>query len=297
MTELYGFTPNVVAVDAHTAYRSSAIGVSLAERTGARLVRVWHHHAHAVAVMAEHSLAEPTLAFVLDGTGAGPDNTVWGSELLLADATGFTRLDHGDYLAMPGGDAASVEPWRMAVSLCHSLGVEPRLPGVAASDISVVRRMIDRGINSPASCGAGRLWDAMAALLGLTLTNSYESEAPILLEGVAESVADSGRARGCSDLRSLLMCDAGAGEIARRFHELYAARWVDVIVGHARARGLEKVILTGGVMQNNLLATMISDGLRRRGLTPLMSELIPPGDGGIAVGQALIAAATIKKSS
>lgn len=295
LSALYGFTPRVVAVDAHGAYRSSAIGAARASAAGARLVRVWHHHAHAVAVMAELGLTSPTLALVLDGTGAGPDNTVWGSELLLADPTGFRRLDHGRYLAMPGGDVAAAEPWRMAVSLCRTLGIEPRISGVDQRDIAIVSRMIDRGINSPPSCGAGRLWDAMAALLGLALTNSYEAEAPILLEGLAATTPDSGRAARCSDLRSLIVADASPAEIARRFHELFAERWVGAIAREAAARRLDRVILTGGVLQNDLLATMLCRELRRRGVTPLMPELIPPGDGGLAVGQAVIAAAAGSK--
>ena len=346
LSALYGFTPRVVAVDAHRGYASSALGREIARRTGARLVEVWHHHAHAAAVMAEHSLQGPALALVLDGTGAGPDSTVWGSELLMVTPERFERIAHGPYLPMPGGDAAAREPWRMAVSLCHSLGVDMDIPGVDPADAAIIRRMIDRGINCPPSCGAGRLWDAMAAVLGLARHNSYEAEAPILLEGAASKVADSGPAARCYTLRELLALCASATRstkcrhqgcravpkvqpphrddaavwadapgvrpymsadsspwadtpevrpyIARRFHELYARFWVDKICGAARSRALRTVVMAGGVMQNALLAEMIADGLRAAGLTPLLPELTPPGDGGLAVGQLYIAASSLE---
>lgn len=277
LSALYRFTPRVVAVDAHPGYVSSRLGREMAARSGARVAEVWHHHAHAAAVMAEYGLEGEVLALVLDGTGAGPDGTVWGSELLRCSLAGFGRLAHGPYLAMPGGDVAAREPWRMAVALWHHLGrplaeLPEAVKAHAGARLRLVETMIARGVNSPPSCGAGRLWDAVAALAGLCMENSYEAEAPVILEGAA---AGSG----------------AAAELSREFHERFSTLWAARVAGAARATGLNRVVLTGGVMQNALLASRLVELMEREGLAVYMPRLTPPGDGAIATGQIAVAAA------
>ena len=275
MSALYRFSPKVIAVDAHRGYASTRIGREIAAQLRRPVVEVWHHHAHAAAVMAEYGLGGEVLALVLDGTGAGPDGTVWGSELLRCSLSGFTRLDHGPYLHMPGGDVAAREPWRMAVALWRYLGrqmdtlPEPVRHYAGESRITMLNMMMEKGINSPMSCGAGRLWDAVAALAGLCMENSYEAEAPIVLEGAAES-----------DPSGLAHC----------FHEEYAERWIARVTGWSRRTGLNRVVLTGGVMQNDLFVTRLATGLRAAGVDVYVPRKIPPGDASIAVGQLAVVA-------
>ena len=275
MSALYRFTPGVVAVDAHSGYASSRIGREIAAQCGAEVETVWHHHAHAAAVMAEYGIEDEVIALVLDGTGAGPDATVWGSELLRCSLTSFTRLAHGPYLPMPGGDAAAREPWRMAVSLWRWLGrTVDSLPQALVDHVGEVRvamvwKMIERGFNSPLSCGAGRLWDAVAALAGLCYENSYEAEAPVVLEGAADE----------------------ADGLARRFHDEFAALWSARVVEAARAAAIDRVVLTGGVMQNDRIASAISKRLTDEGLRVFMPRMVTPGDGSIAAGQIAVVAA------
>lgn len=298
ISALCRFTPRRVVVDAHPDYLSSRIGREIASQAGLPVTTVWHHHAHALAVMAEYGLDGPELALVLDGTGAGPDGTVWGSELLDVTRGAFKRLAHGPQLPMPGGDAAAREPWRMAVSLWTALGRDVgTLPAVIVEEIGAdrlraVASMVSRRLNSPLSSGAGRLWDAMACLAGLAMTSTYEAEAPVLLEGLA-STQPSSDVRTDETIENLLplldrligQSDGHLFNSARAFHELYAALWVNTIVREARRLGRSRVILTGGVLQNRLLAEMLCRGLRQASLTPLMGRQVPPGDGSIPVGQ------------
>lgn len=278
MSALYRFAPRHIAVDAHRGYASTRIGREIAELTGADVTEVWHHHAHAAAVMAEYAIEGEVLALVLDGTGAGPDGTVWGAELLRCSLTGFSRLAHGPYLAMPGGDVAAREPWRMAVALWRHLGRRtdelPRaiLDFAGEERIAMLLSMMERGINSPQSCGAGRLWDAVAALAGLCMENSYEAEAPVLLEGAACGSDD-------------------AASLSQRFHSEYARIWTQRVVSAARSTGLHRVILTGGVMQNDLFVTDLSESLRKASLDVYIPRMVPPGDASIAIGQLAVLAA------
>lgn len=282
LSALYRFTPRHVAVDAHRGYTSVRIGREIAAKAGVEVTPVWHHHAHAAAVMAEYALDGEVLALVLDGTGAGPDNTVWGSELLRCDMRSFTRLAHGPYLAMPGGDVAAREPWRMAVSLWRHLGRRfeelPRaiLEFAGERRVAMLLSMIDRGINSPLSCGAGRLWDAVAALAGLCMENSYEAEAPVLLEGAASGT------------------DAAAA-LSQRFHSEYARIWTQRVVSVARSTGMNRVILTGGVMQNDLFVTDLSDSLRKAAIDVYIPRMVPPGDASIAIGQLAVLASGVSR--
>ncbi|MDE7461169.1 MAG: carbamoyltransferase HypF [Paramuribaculum sp.] len=303
LSRLMRFRPKIVAVDAHKGYASSRIGRQLAARHGAEVVEVWHHHAHALSVMAEYGLEGDVIAVVLDGAGAGPDGTVWGAELLRCNSSGFTRLDHGPYMPLPGGDKASLQPWRMAVALTWILGRTDLLPerlikAVGGEKVEVVRRMIERGVNSPLSCGAGRLFDAVAALLGLAYDNGYESEAPVLLENIASrSISSPYHNDSTNPLRlsflTEMLEDIAAGcpteIVAARFHDTYADAWSLAALQAAKAHGLNRVVLAGGVMNNARLTGRIASNLRNEGLEVMSPMAVPAGDGGIAVGQIVYA--------
>lgn len=311
LTALLCVRPEVVAVDMHPAYESSRLGREWAAAHGARVELVQHHHAHAAAVMAEYGLTGPVVAVVLDGTGYGPDATVWGAELLVCDRPDYVRAAHAPYMALPGGDMASREPWRMAVSAVAAAGLDPlaSLPeGLMQAAggrraVSNVMLMMERGINSPQGCGMGRLFDAVAALLGLAYTNGYEAEAPVLLENAAmrhgeADPYDTTDPADPTDWRPMLRrvlsdirAGVAAGEIAARFHATLAESWALAAAREASRRRLDTVVLAGGVMQNATLATRMASALRRRGLTAVMPLRMPAGDGAIALGQLTVAAA------
>lgn len=288
LTALYRLSPRIVVTDKHPDYVSTAIGNRWAQQIGAETMQVWHHHAHALAVMAEYGLTDTTMALVLDGTGTGPDGTLWGCELLEARTDGFTRVWHGPELVMPGGDAAAREPWRMAVSLAQKFDIplpSALIKAVGEERCEAVRMMCQKGFNSPITTGAGRLWDALSAWLGLTYTNGYEAEAPVLLEWVAS--AWKGGLPDDDSLREILIDDVASNEQrAARFHALLARQCADAVY----ASGAKKVILTGGVFQNQLFTNMLISRLECLGISHLLPRALPPGDGQIAAGQIYYAA-------
>lgn len=300
LTRLFRVDKRLIVIDNHPAYASSAIGREMAANR-IPTVGMWHHHAHAVSVMAEYGLTEPVLALVLDGTGLGPDRTIWGSELMLCTRTRFERIAHGPYFALPGGDKAATQPWRMAVSTVMTLfGSTQRLPealtqSIGRANVDVISRMISRNINAPMSCGAGRIWDAVAALLGLALENGYESEAPILLENCANGLeADPYPISRDNplDLKPLfdsILTDldnrVDKSVISARFHNSYAEAWALSVIEASRKTGLKRLVLSGGVMQNALFTSLLTKKLLRHDIITYLPLKVPCNDAGIAVGQ------------
>jgi hydrogenase maturation protein HypF len=296
--------PLVVAHDLHPSYLSTGYAE---ERVAAVLIGVQHHHAHIAGVMAEHGLHSPVLGVALDGTGFGPDGTVWGGEILLADRAGFERLAHFKTYALPGGDRAIEEPWRMALSvaLTEDLAWRPSEPGtgVGAADIE---RLLASGTNCPPTSSAGRLFDAVAAMLDLCTVCDYEAQAAIRLEATADGdeagvypyvvhrdvvpwVLDFGPA-----LRQLLE-DKGAGigtaTIAARFHHTVAAAVTEVCADLSTMRGVREAALSGGVFQNRLVLKSLTQRLEEAGLRVYANCLVPANDGGVSLGQAAVAIA------
>ncbi len=303
LLSLYRCKPRLIVTDAHPGYRSTAIGREIAARIGVPCVSVWHHHAHAAGVMVEHGYmdGERVLALVLDGTGYGTDGTIWGAELLECTLGGFTRLDHGPALPLPGGDAAAREPWRMAVALAvtygYDLSVLPShiIEAVGSDRVALLAKMIERGINCPVSYGAGRLWDAVAALLGVALVNGYEAEAPVLLENLAltsTKISRSVSAEYPTDFTSLIASvmqgvadGASPADIAMEFHHGYASCWQAKVAASLSPASPRTIVLSGGVMQNALLASLLRQRLESLGLTVLMPRSVPCSDAGVAAGQ------------
>lgn len=307
LTSLFQISPRVIVIDLHPAYRSSALGKDFAMKRNIPVILMQHHHAHAVSVMAEYGITKPVMALILDGTGYGTDNTVWGSELFLCDRTSFTRIDHGIGLPMPGGDIAAKEPWRMTIALLHTLFPETDILNLLPTEfvkhigenkIRFIVDMINKHINSPITYGAGRLWDAIASLLGLAYYNGYESEAPILLENIALKSIDESCRYNSSDINNLLesiLSDISLGiencEIAKSFHKWYAEYWIRKIECQVCKKNVDSIVLAGGVLQNALLTDLLQKGLESIGLKVYIPLRVPCGDGGIAVGQIAYAAA------
>jgi hydrogenase maturation protein HypF len=303
---LLAVTPEVVAHDLHPDYLSTAWA---REQEGLQLVGVQHHHAHLAACLAEHGEGGDAVGAIYDGTGLGTDGTVWGGELLVGGAAGFRRAGHLHAVRLPGGDQAIRQPWRMACAwLVEALGPDARpLATVAPDRWAAVARMAQTGLAAPLTTSVGRLFDAVAALCGLRVEVTYEGQAAIELEALAEPreraaypLPLSGSDPLILDARETVrwaVADLGAGAspriVAARFHAGVAAATAEACARLAEAAGLDLVALSGGVFQNRLLLERTAADLRRRGLRVLVPERLPPNDGGIAYGQVAVAAATM----
>ena len=309
--ELFDVTPEVVAHDLHPDYLSSRHAATL---EGLAPVAVQHHHAHLAACLAEHGLGagEPAVGAIFDGTGLGTDGTVWGGEILVGDLVSFERRGFVQPVPIPGGDAAIREPWRMACAwLAAALERDdPPLPSVLRHEVpeddwASVARIAASGVNSPITTSAGRLFDAAAALAGVRARVSHEGQAAAELEGLSDPAERSaypmpllGGEVAILDARptvAALCTDAAAGvpvaTIGARFHNALAEATAAACAAEAEAAGTARVILSGGVFQNRLLLERTASLLRADGLEVLIARRLPPNDGGIAYGQAAIAAA------
>jgi hydrogenase maturation protein HypF len=309
---LTGIEPECVACDRHPDLYASRAGAEFAARRGLPLVSVQHHHAHIAAVCAEHGIEGPVLGLALDGVGFGEDGGVWGGELLRVDGGQFRRLGHLAPLALPGGDRAAREPWRMAAAALHRLGrgseIASRFAGEPAA--ATLATMLARGLNAPPTSSAGRLFDAAAGLLGICARQSFEGQAAMRLEGLADaqgradasSAAMAGGwtlAAGVLDFAPLLASladerDAGRG--AARFHATLAAALVEWAIEAARRSGLSTVALGGGCWLNRVLADAFSRSAAAVGLTVLEARAVPPGDGGLSLGQAWAVQQTLRST-
>ncbi len=310
--------PRIIAHDLHPGYFSTRWAKEQTSR-GAQLEPVQHHHAHLAAVLAEHGLTGPVIGLIMDGTGYGTDGTIWGGEILAGDLTGFTRLGHLDPVPLPGGDAAIRAPWRTAVSyLRHTFGDDlPELPWFDDLPVAAVVEMLDKGINSPVTSSCGRLFDAVAALTGRWLEIRYEAQSAIELmaltsgEEVAAAEPFGGNAllepqiQSSDGVESFIVpvsgiirgvveaLDAGATlpEISARFHRTLLDLFVVGVLETSERTGLKEVVLGGGVFQNEILLGETVRLLREEGFTVFRSMQVPPNDGAVALGQAVVARA------
>jgi hydrogenase maturation protein HypF len=295
-----------VVCDLHPDYASTREAESLAARWGVPLVRVQHHHAHAAAVMAEHHLEGPALALAWDGTGYGGDGTVWGGEALHCYGPEFSRVAHLRTFSLPGADQAMHEPRRSALGLLYEfLGDESgRFAGIwfKEAETTAIMRMLERRINCPRTSSMGRLFDAAAILCGLPKIITYEGQAAMALEFAADKSEPSAypiplRYDEKQDLVAdwepmfrLLLADLArklpVGIISARFHNALADLALDI----ARSAKLDKVVLSGGCFQNALLTERVYNRLHKAGFSVYLHKEVPPGDGGIALGQIYVAA-------
>jgi hydrogenase maturation protein HypF len=306
---LFAVEPEIVAHDLHPQYLSTQYAL---DRDGVVLVGVQHHHAHLAACLAEHGEAGPAIGAIFDGTGYGLDGTVWGGELLFGDASSFSRVGSLFPVSLPGGERAIRQPWRMACSwLAATCPQESSRPASLARAVdprawAQVSALIETGAAAPATSSMGRLFDAVAALTGVRAEVNYEGQAAIELEAACEPSERGSYPIALIDGPELLVIDpreaisliaadveAGRsiGVIARRFHRAVADVTVNACVKLATAHHTELVVLSGGVFHNRLLVESVSSALTNAGLRVLVPERLPAGDGGIAYGQAAVAAA------
>jgi hydrogenase maturation protein HypF len=310
---LVAVAPERLAVDAHPAYRSA--GWARRSAAGRPVHAVQHHHAHVAAVMAEHGLraGEQVIGVAFDGTGYGTDGAVWGGEVLVAGYGGFRRAAHLRYVPLPGGDAAVERPYRMALAHLHAAGVPwaGDLPPVAAcrpAELDVVAHQVRSGFGAVPTSSMGRLFDAVSSLAGVRHVVDYEAQAAIELEGLARGVPAAGPyAFGLRDgADGAVVADpapvvrvvveqwrggVAPAVIAARFHAAVAVLIGELAERVRAATGLGVVCLGGGVFGNALLLAAARDVLADRGFTVLAAERVPANDGGIALGQLVVAAA------
>lgn len=311
--QLFGIEPAVIAHDLHPDYASTGYAERRAAQGGTAIVRVpvQHHHAHMASAMVEHGLTEPVIGVTFDGTGYGLDGVAWGGEFLTGDCRSFTRAAHLRYVGMPGGDRAVREPWRMAVAHAVDAGVAvPALERrIDRAERRVVMQMLERRVRVPLTSSMGRLFDAVAAIAGIRDRVSFEGQAAIELEWLAtDSAGDASYPIEIVDEGETLAIDARPliravvvdasnavtpAHIARRFHTAV----VDTIVavcGRIRGKtGLGEVVLSGGVFQNALLTHESMARLEREGFRVYRQRQVPPGDGGLSLGQLAVAAAAL----
>lgn len=314
---------DAVAHDLHPDFFSTQLALRLAHELGVPAIAVQHHHAHIAAVLAEHGAPHdterPVIGIALDGVGLGTDHTAWGGEVLLVDGAHFERLGHLSPLALPGGDKAAQEPWRMAAALLHHGGmadqIVPRLsPAVGEAAARTIHTMLQRSLNCPPTTAAGRWFDAVAGLLGLSVRQTFEAQAAIALEQAAARHLQSFGAApvnpdlwnitpdGVIDLRSLLHerllnvdtnNPAAVDEAALCFHHTLAAALCQLTVALARAHQITDVALGGGCFFNRILKDAVVSQLEAAGLNVLQAKNLSCGDAGLALGQAWVAARVI----
>ncbi len=308
--------PQMIAHDLHPGMASTQYAENQAAKNSIETIGVQHHHAHAVACMAENHLQDEVIAITLDGTGLGSDGHIWGGEILVSSLSSFERAAHLSYVEMPGGDAAVLEPWRMAASLLFAAFGEkiwdldiPYMSQIDTAKLSFITQMIEKKLNTPMTSSCGRMFDAVSSLLGVRHEISHEGQAAMELEAMAES-NETIKGYGYDlvdnpdspmfEIR-LLPCirqivqDLGAGinvaVISMKFHQTLVDAFSKSVEKVSKRTGIHKVVLSGGVFNNDILFTRMIEALEQNGLTVYTHSKVPTGDGGISFGQAIAAAA------
>jgi hydrogenase maturation protein HypF len=317
-TRLYRITPLVIVHDMHPGYFSTKQASEIKkemEKQGreADLFPVQHHHAHIASVMAEYGLDEKVIGICFDGTGYGTDGHIWGGEFMVCDLEGFKRYSHLEYVPLPGGDKAVEEPWRTALSfLIRTFGEEAMtLPLALNKTIPLSKRrfvaeMVRKELNSPLSCGAGRLFDAVSALLGLCLSSRFEAQAPMKLEAIIATGCRKSYPLPAGDpiptgllVRKVaedIMNGQEPGIISAKFHNTLISLIFERSMEMSRKTGIRKVVLAGGVFQNRYILEGLGKKFAGTVLDLFIPSDVPSNDGGIALGQLYIASKKMSKN-
>ncbi|UCC49532.1 MAG: carbamoyltransferase HypF [Gemmatimonadota bacterium] len=307
--QLFRVDPRIIAHDMHPDYLSTRFAHDYPDPSVMRVV-VQHHHAHVVSAMAEHGIAEPVIGVAYDGTGYGTDGAVWGGEILVADWSSFKRVGHLRYAPMPGGEAAIRKPYRMAAgyvwSLCAASEAEFEafIATVPVGERIILRRQLETQLNTPLTSSCGRLFDAAAALLGVCREALYEGQPAVELEALADPQVDDmypfdllrdgdGWVVDPAATLRALWCDFRAGRsisrVAAAFHNTVAAFTLAVCRAVRDEHSLNRVVLSGGCFQNALLTQRLLEGLVAAEFEVVTHRLVPPNDGGLSLGQAVVA--------
>ena len=316
MKRILDITPQVLACDLHPDYLSTRYALEQQQQAGMDLVQVQHHHAHIVSCMAENRIDGMLIGLAFDGTGYGADGAIWGGEFLIADETGFDRAAHLAYVPLPGGAAAIREPWRMAASYLHTVFGEnmrdldiPLLREIDAKKLAFVQDMMVKGINCPRTSSMGRLFDAIAAMIGIRYTVAYEGQAALELEMLADggqwgSYPFEWRSDGGFQILPHPIIRGVVRDMEKRVSPaVISARFHRTVIDMAAAlcrairkdSGLHRVALSGGVFQNAILLRGLIRELAADRFAVFSHALVPANDGGICLGQAVCAAGVRQK--
>jgi hydrogenase maturation protein HypF len=313
MKRIMDITPEIIAYDLHPDYLSTSYA---REQRDLKAVGVQHHHAHIVSCMAENLLDGPVIGLSFDGTGYGTDGHIWGGEIIIAELDGFERTATISYVPMPGSTKAIREPWRMAISYLFdafggdfvNLGL-PFQKAIEEKKIQVITEMIKKGINSPFTSSLGRLFDGISAMIGIRNHVAFEGQAAIELEMVADKTAGTtyDYEWQSGEMHRLLPAPIVRGvvrdlqrgvappEISGKFHATLTRAFSQLCEVIRKETGLNRVALSGGVFQNSILLAGIVQALRKKRFQVFTHHHVPANDGGISLGQALVAAASSKK--
>jgi len=302
---LFRFKPELIACDMHPDYYSTNYAAVLAKDHKIDVIMVQHHHAHIVSAMAENGLDEKVIGISMDGTGFGTDGNTWGGEFMVADTQDYSRFTHFDYVPMPGGDKVVKEPWRMAFSYLYKYFGDtidydslPVFRSAGRQKLTLVKEMILKNINCPLSSGAGRLFDAVSALLGLCPVTSFDSEAPMRLESAINAETDlyypftiGGSVVFEETFKAIMadmqLCDKSS--IPVKFHNTVAQAILEVSEAIRNETSIEKVVLSGGVFQNKYLLEKTTQKLIQKMFKVYTNHQVPVNDGGISLGQLVVA--------
>ena len=313
--QLFRIEPEIIAYDMHPEYLPSKYAMEQAEKTSIRSIPVQHHHAHIVSCMADNGFEGPVIGLAFDGTGFGTDGKIWGGEFMVADYKSFKRVGQLEYLPLPGGSAAIKKPYRIAlgyiIALLGENALDSRLGFLSKIDrveLDLVRKQVESNLNSPLTSSMGRLFDAVSAMADIRSTIDYEAQAAIELEMKSYESADEHGSYPFTitgddsyhiillhDLISTVLNDLLRGcpqfTVGMRFHNTVSAMAVDVSLKIRESTGLNTVALSGGCFQNRLLLTRVVNRLESCGFKVLVHSQVPCNDGGISLGQAVIASA------
>lgn len=309
--KMFRTNPEIIACDLHPDYLSTQYAEEIKVKKGLKVVKVQHHHAHIVSCMAENNVKEKVIGVAYDGTGYGDDGNIWGGEFLLCDFKKYSRIGHLKYYALPGGDKAVVQPWRMAYSYLYSI-YGPRAKNIDIDfnrrmdydKLSIIEKMIDKNINSPLTSSCGRLFDAASSLIGIRDEISYEGQAAMEIESFCAS--------GIEERYNFCICKEGEEFIidpqeifidiirdlkegidkkvmAAKFHNTVAEFTINLCGKIRENTGINKIALSGGVFQNHYLTEKIISLLEKDDFQAYIQRKVPPNDGGISLGQAVVA--------
>jgi len=308
-SEMFRFSPKIIAKDLHPDYLSSSFAEQLASELNISIENVQHHHAHVASCMADNGLNEKVIGVALDGVGLGTDGNIWGGEFMIADLCNFERVMHFEYITISGGDKISSEPWRSGISYLNKYAGDAiikmnhlKIREVERENISLYLKLLKAEINTCLYSSAGRLFDAVAAITGVCLYSSYQAEAPMLLESIIKSnisrsydfeikeneISFEKTIRGIlSDLEK----GKTTGEISAIFHNTVARVVVEAVKIISQVSGIRKVVLSGGTFQNKYLSEKIINELSGEKYFVYFHNQVPCNDGGLALGQVAVAAA------
>ena len=301
--KLFRFEPKLIVTDMHPDYLSTRY----ADEFDLPAIKVQHHHAHIASCMAENGINEPVIGVAMDGTGYGTDGNIWGSEFMVCDFNDFNRISHFEYMPMPGGDMVTYEPWRMAVAYLYKIyGLDfidlnlPFLQNIDKEKVKFLCSAIDANINTPLSSGAGRLFDAVSALVNLCPESRFHAEAPLRLESAIDKTIPDTYSFYTGDTISFkptieqivndIKNNTPLHKISTKFHNTVIEVILQTIAKISRQHNIKKVALSGGTFQNKFITENIEQKLTQKGYTVYSQSKIPANDGGIALGQLIIAA-------